>query len=355
MITIREKYSCNGCHACASVCPKQCIVMQEDSEGFKYPKVNTALCVNCGKCEKVCPVPKGISAKNTPKAYAAINTDDKIREISSSGGIFYLLAEYVISQKGVVFGAKFDEEFNVKHSYAQTMEEIYGFMGSKYTQSTIGDSYLRVKQFLTEGKLVLFTGTPCQIGGLKSFLNKEYDNLICQDLICHGVPSPKVWQKYISFQQNDKNQKIQKVSFRNKNSSWKTYSLYLEFSNGNTFTEKFSANLYMQSFLRDVCLRTSCYNCSFKSKSRDADLTLADFWGIQHIMPDMDDDKGTSLVLLHTQKGMDVFENMHQHLKFAEVDLDSAIKYNPSMIKSANKNPVREKFLSEIQKNLLTK
>ena len=355
MIQITEKYNCSGCHACKSVCPKSCITMEEDGEGFKYPKANAELCINCGLCERVCPILHHQTNCNTPTAYAAINIDDEIRANSSSGGIYYLLAKHVILNGGVVFGAKFDANFKVVHGYAQTIEEAKAFMGSKYTQSDMGDNYLYAKEYLDAGKTVLFTGTPCQIAGLKAFLRHEYENLICQDIICHGVPSPKVWEKYLNIHETKASATTRKAFFRSKTYGWKAFSMRLEFTNGKEFEEIHRTDLFMQGFLKNLCLRPSCYHCSFKSKSRSADITLADFWGIQHVMPEMDDDKGTSLVVVHSQKGKQLFEAIKRNLKYKPVDLDLAIQYNPSMIKSVTERPEREKFITEIQKKRFDK
>ena len=355
MIKISEKHNCNGCHACAEVCPKNCISMVADAEGFKYPKVDSELCVECGMCEKICPVLNGSQSNNTPAAYAAVNLNDEIRSQSSSGGIFYLLAEQVITCGGVVFGAKLDGRLKVVHGYAETIEEAKAFMGSKYAQSDVGDSYSRAKEFLKEGRLVLFTGTPCQIGGLKAFLGKEYENLICQDIICHGVPSPAVWEKYVAFRQSKAGSGAKYASFRDKKYGWKSFSMRLDFENGSVFEEKHKNDMFMKSFLRNFCLRPSCYHCAFKTKSRDADITLADFWGVQKVMPSMDDDKGTSLVILHTPKGKQLFASVKDSVKYELVDLDLAIQRNSAMIKSVPVNPQRDKFMSEIQKRSFDK
>lgn len=197
MLQLTDKQDCCGCHACASVCARQCITMQEDNEGFLYPVVDASTCTDCGLCEKVCPVINQDEPRKPLKVYAAKNRNEEIRRQSSSGGIFTPLAESVIRDGGVVFGAKFDKDWNVVHAWTDTIEGITDFRGSKYVQSTIGDAYREAREFLKQGRKVLFSGTPCQIAGLRKFLRKEYDNLLAVDVVCHGVPSPLVWRKYL--------------------------------------------------------------------------------------------------------------------------------------------------------------
>lgn len=236
MINILDKKDCCGCASCAQVCPKQCISMNEDCEGFLYPKVDSAVCVDCGLCEKVCPViNKGYTI--VPLAtYAAKNKDEKIRYKSSSGGVFTLIAEQILADGGVVFGARFNENWEVIHDYAETVEGLEAFRGSKYVQSVIGDNYKYAKQFLLEGRNVLFSGTPCQIAGLKKFLRKEYENLLTVEVVCHGVPSPKVWRDYLQYKRAqhvvgkntvsssiDELPMITGISFRDKISGWKKF------------------------------------------------------------------------------------------------------------------------------------
>lgn len=220
MIKIKNKAACCGCKACAAVCPKKCIKMVTDREGFWYPEVDQSACINCGKCERVCPVlnrKKRQPRKFGRKAYAAINTDPEIRFQSSSGGIFTAIAEAIIDRGGVVFGAAFDKEFAVRQVFAETKEDLAAFRGSKYVQSDMGDAYSSVLRFLQSGRIVLFSGTPCQIGALKSFLGKEYPNLITVDLICHGVPSPMVWEKYVRHRRSlDSDSQLRTVQFRDK-------------------------------------------------------------------------------------------------------------------------------------------
>lgn len=217
MICLTDKSQCCGCEACRNVCPKQCITLKEDKEGFLYPEINVTTCIKCGLCERVCPMLLQSNKERMPVAvYAAKHKDDNIRLVSSSGGAFTFLAEKVIEQGGVVFGARFDENWQVVHDYVETKSELSLFRGSKYVQSRIGNSYQQVQQFLKSGRLVLFTGTSCQILGLKLFLRKQYDNLLAIDVICHGVPSPKVWKKYLNEVAFGHCSQITDISFRNK-------------------------------------------------------------------------------------------------------------------------------------------
>lgn len=198
MIHVVDKYACCGCHACVQRCPKHCITMREDEEGFFYPFINETLCLDCGLCEKVCPVLQQDEARRPLKVYAAKNPDDRVRMLSSFGGVFTMLAEQILDEGGVVFGARFDENWDVVHSYVDNKKDLEVFRGSKYVQSYIGDCFQKAECFLKEGRKVLFSGTPCQIAGLRLFLRERYDNLLTVDLVCHGVPSPKVWRTYLN-------------------------------------------------------------------------------------------------------------------------------------------------------------
>lgn len=348
MINIEEKNKCCGCHACFNICPKNAIEMIEDEKGFKYPQIDENECINCGLCEKVCPILNKRKITNKPKSYACINKDEGIRKKSSSGGIFTLIAEEIINRGGVVFGAKFDNDFNVIHSYTNNKEELYKLRGSKYVQSIIGDNYKIVKSFLEEGKYVLFTGTPCQVEGLYAFLQKDYDNLYTEDIICHGVPSPKAWKKYKEELEKQNNSKIKTMNFRDKSDGWMTYCLNYEFENSNSYKEVNSKSNYMQAFLKDLSIREACYDCKFKTKNRKSDITLADFWGIQNIKPEMNDNKGTSLVIVNSLKGVDLFERIKERINFVETNFEESIKYNPSMTCSPQIPKNREKFFEDL-------
>lgn len=347
MINIEDKTQCSGCFACASKCPKDAITMKEDDYGFKYPVVDKSKCINCGLCDRVCPIINNKEINNEPSAYACINKNENIRMKSSSGGIFTLIAEYILSQNGIVFGAAFNDLFEVEHISIEKIEELEKLRTSKYLQSSIGNSYKEAKTFLDEGRKVLFTGTPCQIEGLKRFLNNEYENLYTQDIICHGVPSPKVWKRYINYRRNSDKDILKKVNFRNKEKGWKEYSLKLVYSN-KCYSKTQKEEPYMRVFLSNLCLRDSCYACSFKKYNRISDLTLADFWGIDNIDKTLNDDKGTSLVIVNSNKGKKLFDYIKSSCIIKEVDLDEAIKYNKSFISSAGYNKNREGFFKEL-------
>lgn len=320
----KNKNACCGCWACASICPKNCITMIDDEQGFFYPKVDEQKCVHCGKCVKVCPCEKGVQKDSKiPKAYAVYAKDDILRMKSSSGGVFTLVAEYILEQGGVVFGASFDECFMVVHKKIETIEQLNKLRGSKYLQSRIEKTYAEVKQELIAGKCVMYTGTACQIEGLKRYLSKEYDKLYTIDVLCHGVPSPKVWEKYLEEQKKINDSNIININCREKSEGWNNFSVKIDFENGTTYEKNFKEDAYMKMFLQNICLRPSCYQCMFKDINRISDITLGDCWGIKNSMPDMDDDKGTSVVLVHSNKGQSLFDAIKGRLvaKAGEVDV----------------------------------
>lgn len=352
MLDFLEKSKCSGCFACVSKCPQKCIGMLCDNEGFWYPNVNKDTCISCGICEKICPVLKTeIKDNDEPlKCYAAFNNDIETQENSSSGGVFSLIAEKILSEGGVVFGAAFTEDFKaVEHIAIENKEQLPMLMGSKYLQSRIGDAYVKTKQYLDSGRQVLFSGTPCQIGGLYAYLGKDYENLITQDIICHGVPSPKVWGKYIEYREAKVSSKTNKMFFRHKKYGWKMYSVQFGFENGKEYIQTLSNDEYMRGFLANLYLRPSCYNCSFKTKKHLSDITLADFWGIENIDTSMYNRKGTSLVIINTDKGQDIFSNISDLTQKSE-DLNMAIKYNSALIKSAKYNKNRENFFEDFER-----
>lgn len=322
--------------------------MESDAEGFWYPDINKDDCVNCGLCEQTCPVLHNTELKHTPTAYAAYNKNDVIRRESSSGGLFTLIAEHVIDNGGVVFGAVFNENFNVLHVAAECKEDLSKMRCSKYVQSKIGDTYKQAEDLLKQGRRVLFTGTPCQISGLKSYLGREYDNLMCQDIICHGVPSPMVWQKYVAFREKKAAATVNAASFRSKINGWKDFSLSMIHENGVEYSDTINRDMYLVAFNKNLYLRPSCYSCVFKTEQREADITLADFWGIQNVVPEMDDDKGTSLLIIHSEKGHRVFDEIKDKVISLQVEIKDAAKYNPAMMKSMAVHPYRKDFFAAL-------
>lgn len=346
MINIIDKTNCCGCHACYNRCPQKCISMRSDDEGFWYPIVNSKECINCGLCEEVCPILSKPIVKNHPTAYACQNKDDQIRQQSSSGGVFTIVAASVLANHGVVFGAGFDGEFNVLHSSVDSLDSLSNFRGSKYVQSCIGDTYEQANNFLKQGRQVLFSGTPCQIAGLKSYLGKDYEGLVCLDIICHGVPSPLVWQQYRSELGN--NNELEFINFRDKTFGWKRFSLRFTYQNDGEYLKDLHSDKFMQGFLKNVYLRPSCYKCSFKTLARESDITLADFWGIENILPKFDDDQGTSLIIVNSNKGKKIFLAAADKMKYEKIDIEQAIRYNSAAIKSVADNPKRDKFFREL-------
>lgn len=346
MIKIEDKSKCSGCHSCYNVCPKHCITMIEDQEGFWYPEVDKNQCIDCGLCEKRCPILNEMKVDNQPVAYACYNKDESIRKESSSGGVFTLLATLVIEHGGIVYGASFNDENMVEHIEVDNLNDLSKLRGSKYVQSRIRDTYSRVREYLNQGRLVYFSGTPCQIDGLLAYLNKKYENLILQDIVCHGVPSPKVWKKYLEQFNIEKDARI---LFRDKSTGWDSYSFTID--QKDKFTQLSSQNEYMKVFLKDLCLRPSCYNCHSKSLHRNSDITLADFWGINNICPELYDNKGTSLVFINSEKGNELFNRIKKNIEYKAVNIDEASKYNPSSYQSVSLPKNRSKYMENIFDN----
>lgn len=351
MIRITDKKNCCGCEACVQKCPKHCITMRVDSEGFLYPNVDEPLCINCGLCEKVCPEINNNPSRDPFQVFAAQANENEILQKSSSGGIFTLLATKILNKKGVVFGAIFDKNWSVIHSYTENVSELDSFRRSKYLQSKIGNTYKQVEKFLKLGNIVLFTGTPCQVKGLKLYLGKEYNNLLTVDFICHGVPSPAVWQMYLKAYVESVGENVSSIdyiNFRDKKSGWKNYSLSIDFQNS-TISEVYSRNLYMKLFLSDIILRPACYSCKAKNGQSNSDITIGDFWGIEKVFPDCIDDKGYSLVLVNTEKG-ETFLREINTVVHKEVPFSIVKPFNGGLHANISTPQNRAKFFSKFAK-----
>ena len=348
---ICDPFRCTGCSACEQNCPQKCIQIKQNEQGFAYPKIDYDKCIGCRICQKKCPVKNKYKDDNqTPQTYACINKDQDVKMSSSSGGVFSALAHWVINQGGVVYGAAFDDNFKLKHQRAESIDGLDKFRSSKYLQSDTSGVFNKVKEDLEAGKQVLFSGTPCQIGGLYSVLDKKYDNLLTVDLVCHGVPSPMVWDKYLKFREQEAASVSDKVSFRDKKTGWKKYSLTIGFKNGDEYSKPLTEDLYMRGFLSHIFIRNSCTSCSFKNVHRQADITLADFWGVEKLYPDLNDDKGVSLVMIHSPKGSDAFLQVKDTLVTQTVDFESAISQNSSMTASVKINPLSKRFYKDLTK-----
>lgn len=345
MIDIIDKKDCVGCNACVQRCPKQCISMHEDEQGFLYPKVDLNLCIHCDLCEKVCPVINQAEPRKPLETFAAKNTDDVVRMSSSSGGIFYALAEKIIEDGGIVFGARFNEQWEVVHDYAETLEGVKAFQGSKYVQSRIGETFQQAEQFLKSGRKVMFTGTPCQIAGLRLFLRKEYPELLSIDVACHSVPSPMVWKCFID---SKKNIAFNHIDFRDKTNGWLNYGFALEKEGKCKFYQKSSENIYMRGFLNDLYTRQSCAACPAKAGRSGSDITLADFWGIWNVKPDFDSHTGASAVIVNSSKGM-IATRQLTSVNFEKVNYEDIIRYNSALITPAKFPKQRIEFWQKFE------
>ena len=364
---LENKDLCCGCSACLHVCPKHSITFEENREGFSYPKVNLRTCIECGLCEKVCPILSQNTARVPFQIYAAKHRDNEVRLNSSSGGVFTLLAENILRDGGVVFGARFNEKWEVIHDFTESKDSLAPFRGSKYVQSNIGNTYTIAERFLKSGRQVMFTGTPCQISGLKKYLRKDYDNLLTVDFVCHGVPSPMVWRKYLEdilFQSKAKKRTVfpsdsvdstlTSVNFRDKSTGWKKYSVTFGFSKDlpdgikkTMLSSVYTEDSYMTAFLSNLSLRPSCYSCQVKASRSGADITIGDFWGSERIESDFDDDIGVSVVFINNLDASKYLLNTD--FIYKEVNYDQAIDMNKAMVSSSPVHPMRGLFMDTIR------
>ncbi len=354
MPKIATKENCTGCTACVSACPKGCIRMIEDENGFFHPVIDADQCVACGLCEKTCPIVHPLKkADNEPKAYAASSKNEAMRLNSSSGGVFTEVAKVVLEHGGAVFGAAYNEKFEVVHTCAEDEEGLAKFRGAKYAQSDLHGIFAQVKMRLDRGQQILFSGTPCQVGGLKAFLCKDYENLLTMDFVCHSVPSPLAWREYVKYraEQDRKGEMPIAINLRSKHTGWSRYqySNLFQYEDGFYHSAKSNESIYMKLFVNGCINRDSCANCRFKGYNRVSDLTIGDFWGIWDIMPEMDDNKGTSVVLVQSERGKAILESLKDRIQMMLVSLEEASRQNPAILKSFSAHEKRGEAFSLIK------
>lgn len=353
MITITNKTDCCGCGACASRCVTSCITMAPDEEGFNYPLVDTDKCIHCGLCERVCP----LLHKPQPHEILAVigckNKNEAVRFVSSSGGFFSIAAEKILGRQGTVFGAAFDDNWHVRHIAVTSGNAMNKLRGSKYVQSDISTTYQDAEKLLQAGHTVLFSGTPCQIGGLKGYLRKDYERLYTIDVVCHGVPSPKVYQTRLDEVTELSSSPVIKVNFRDKTPGWKRFNIVFQTENHIFATHK-RRGPYMRLFLNNVSTRPSCSDCAFNNKHSLADLTIADYWGVNKHFPLFDDDKGVTLVLVNTEKGAGLFADCQSELECQQTDFKRGAEYNAALSKKMTPHPSRQLFFAELDHKSLS-
>lgn len=343
----KNDYDCSGCTACMNICNHNAITMEKNEEGFIYPVRHNDKCVNCGLCENICPFENPLYRNDSPSVYAAY--DKKERTGSSSGGIFYTIARYVINRGGIVYGAAYDDDLKVKHRSARTIEELEALRGSKYVQSDLNDCYRQVKEELKKGTFVYFTGVGCQIAGLYAYLRKDYSNLLTSDIVCHGSPNQEFFDEHLKYISNQNQSKVKAYSFRD--SRYWLIREKADLSNGKSAI-KYDGNLspYLYAFGLGYNYRYSCYNCKFAKIPRQGDISLADFWGVSMTIPKINTSKGVSLVLVNNEKGKTLLNQIKSELVHKESNLDAAIRCNPNVIRPTVEPEFRKNFFSILKK-----
>lgn len=338
----KKKEDCCGCAACLDACPAGAISMVQDQEGFFYPKIKETLCTDCGRCIKVCPLRNRSEAQPEHLYFGAQAREDTIRATSSSGGILSILARYVFQHEGVVYGAAYHETMKVMHKEASGREQLEQLKRTKYVQSDLRTVYQRIEDRLKDERWVLFCGTPCQAQALKLFLGKSYDKLIIVDLICYGVPSPGIWNSYVKYLEDKKKGKMTDFSFRDKrnrdNGHMCAYVI-----DGAEYTASLYNDQYCMMYFSNLMLRPSCHTCKFCTPERDSDITIGDFWGIEKVKPDMDDGMGTSVVILHTQKARDIWEQIREDMTWFACKKEEILQ--PRLIGPTRAAPERKLFM----------
>lgn len=349
---IKNKHECTGCGACKAICPVDCISFIHDEEGFSYP-IADSRCINCGKCEKVCPV---ISIEDYREKYfeqfsiVGRHKDDDIWQQSASGGAFTAICEAYCNDGDAIFGAKFNGR-QVVHDYVRNIKDIDVFRKSKYVQSYMGNTYHQVMELLENDKRVIFSGTPCQVAGIKNYLNKDYDNLLCIDLVCHGVGSPSIFNKYIEYLEEKYTSKVKSFTFRHKKVKMGRllqHVIVIELENGKKIENE--KDLYNTAFIQTLLIRPSCGECKFANINRVGDLTIADFKKKHELLPEAKGLDNFSTVIINSQKGKEVSEQLQERMKVYFVDIKDIIRTNPPLRQVSKMNNKRENFFQDLIK-----
>ncbi len=345
---------CTGCRACSGVCPKQCITMKQNGEGFFYPEIAQSECIQCHLCEKVCPVNHPPVSYQPLEGYAVRYHKESVLKDSTSGGSFTAIAEYVFSKDGIVYGVGYDKNMKVTHFSidASQAKRIQEMRGSKYVQSDLGYCFREIEIYLKNGRYVCFSGTPCQVAGLRAFLRKEYDNLLTVDLVCHGVASPLVFREYIKYQKQKYHADIKAVKFRNKTYGYHSGTMMIEFSNGKRYYGSARTDYMLKSYFRGACSRYSCYQCPYKGMQRYGDFTIFDSWHINELTGKaLEDDKGFTNIFVNTPKGQEVLKNLKSLQKY-KADTEQMRRKDGKMIDHFPKMAsCRPEFVYGVAKN----
>lgn len=346
----REK--CTGCKMCSQICNHNAIKFVENREGFWYPSIEFSKCIQCDLCRIKCPINRELKKDMEfgIAAYGAWTLNEKTRINSTSGGIFTELALKWVDKQGFFAGAAYGTNLSVKHKIVEKRELLNQLQQSKYVQSDTEEIYKKVKKLLLdESSKVIFSGTPCQVAALKSFLGKDYKNLLTIDFICCGVPSPKVYKEYINFLEKENNSQVTKIWFKNKTFGWHSLSTKISFRNNKTYLKRSNVDPYMIAYIESgLDLRTSCYQCDFKQNQHYSDITLGDFWGIENIYPQYSDERGVSAVIINTEKGHELFKSIKSEIFCFKTQIDMIAKGNFTLNQSMKDNPKRDEFFSEL-------
>ncbi len=350
--------NCSSCAACANVCARSAISMQLDAEGFYRPVIDAEKCVQCGACERACPWSTPVENPNvadvSPKTVAAYAKDESVRLQSSSGGIFTVLAERILDDGGVVVGVAQVAPTRFGHIVVDNKSDLAKLRGSKYVQADAGLVYREVRSLLKAGRKVLFSGTPCQVAGLYAVLgNAASADLITVDIVCHGTPSVKVFEKYVREMEKTDNSALNSINFRDKSEGWSGYVLLHRFRSGKSVSVHHGRSKYMRLFLSRICQNVSCDDCRYRKLPRIADITLGDYWGISKYHPEMNDNKGTSVVLLNTEHGKALFESVAGKVAQCDSKVEYAIAGNPCIVRSSTPHPKRAEFFANLDKYAL--